>query len=461
MHMYPLHTFLCYEKMIPIAPNHPYTLLKGLPDTATLRQIAADIRSEYLLFHTGRTSVTLSEGALARLIQVAEMSRADLVYSDYASIEKGQRLPHPTLEYQSGSLRDDFDFGPLLLYRATAFRQAVSLMDSAYQYAALYDLRLNLSRIGHIMHLPEILYTTEEEDLRTSGEKQFDYVNPRNRDVQIEMEKACTAHLKNTGAWLAPEFRPTDPGREKFAFEASVIIPVKNRIRTIADAVMSALCQQTILPFNIIVVDNHSDDGTTEIVSRLARQNPALVHHIPARKDLGIGGCWNEAVRLPCCGKFSIQLDSDDLYNSPQVVQTIIDTFYKQNCAMVIGSYQMVDFSLTEIPPGIIDHREWTPDNGHNNALRINGLGAPRAFYTPILRQIEFPDVSYGEDYAVGLAISGEYRIGRIYEPLYLCRRWEENSDAAPGINRLNTYNYYKDKLRTLEMLKRIHRNGK
>ena len=152
------------------------------------------------------------------------------------------------------------------------------------------------------------------------------------------------------------------------------------------------------------------------------------------------------------CGRFAIQLDSDDLYINHHVLQRIVDTFHEHQCAMVIGSYKMVNFKLEEIPPGIIDHKEWTPDNGRNNALRVNGLGAPRAFYTPLLRQIRIPNVSYGEDYATALAISREYRI---YEPLYLCRRWEGNSDADLNIQRVNANNYYKDKIRMIEILAR------
>lgn len=240
-----------------------------------------------------------------------------------------------------------------------------------------------------------------------------------------------------------------------------MIIPVKNRVKTIDDAIRSVLGQETGFRYNIIVVDNHSDDGTTELLQQLSAQHPELIHYIPPRHDLGIGGCWNEAVMHPSCGKFAVQLDSDDLYIDSRVLETIVRNFYAQNCAMLVGSYRMVNFKLEEIPPGIIDHREWTPENGHNNALRINGLGAPRAFYTPVIRELKFPNVSYGEDYAVGLAISGEYRIGRIYEPLYLCRRWDENSDASLDIQRLNTYNSYKDKLRTLEIAKRISGNRK
>lgn len=455
--MYSIHIFLYQKELIPEIENYHFTLLGHYPDTENLHKIATEVTaSEYFLFYTGNHPLQLSSLALERMIQIAQMSEAALVYSDYYQIKAGIRIQHPTLEYQIGSLRDDFDFGPLLLFCARDFRQAVNQMDSYYQYAALYDLRLKISQHGRIVHLPEYLYTIEETDLRLSGEKQFDYVNPKNREVQIEMEKACTSHLKTIKAWLVPEFESIDLNSISFQIEASVIIPVRNRAKTITDAVKSALTQQTAFPYNVIVIDNFSTDGTTEILKGLAKRHSRLIHLIPNKTDLGIGGCWTEAIMHPQCGKFAIQLDSDDLYNSTHSIQTIVDTFYQQNCAMVIGSYQMVNFQLQEIPPGIIAHQEWTPDNGRNNALRINGLGAPRAFYTPLIRKLKFPNVSYGEDYAVGLAISRHYQIGRIYEPIYLCRRWEENSDAALNVQQLNTYNFYKDKLRTLEILARI-----
>ncbi|MEG2340891.1 MAG: glycosyltransferase family 2 protein [Odoribacter sp.] len=451
-----IHTFLLNRHFLSNDSDHSITEWSDFPDTSILQGMAAkDFNSEYLLLYTGLTPVHLLPYAIERMVQAAEMSGADLIYSDYFKMKEGIRTPHPTLEYQSGSLRDDFDFGPLMLYRRSAFCEAVRQMDQKYRYAALYDLRLKISQAGTILRIPEFLYTVTETDLRLSGEQQFDYVNPKNREVQIEMEAACTSHLKAIGAYLSPKFKSVSFDQGNFPVEASVIIPVKNRIKTIAEAVKSALHQQTVFPFNVIVVDNHSTDGTSEILAELSQQYPSLIHHTPVSQDLGIGGCWTEATMLPECGKFTVQLDSDDLYNSPHVVQMIVEAFYGQNCAMLIGSYQMVNFKLEEIPPGIIDHREWTPDNGRNNALRINGLGAPRAFYTPVLRQIKFPNVSYGEDYAVGLAISRSYRIGRIYEPLYLCRRWEENSDAALDIHRLNAYNFYKDKIRTLELLER------
>ena len=386
-----------------------------------------------------------------RMLQVAQATGAGMVYSDRYRNKDGQTEACPVLDYQEGSLRDDFDFGAVLLYKTSILKQAVSRIQANYQYASLYALRLEVSRTAKIVHINEYLYTENPPSL-SEGSSAFDYVDPKNRAVQIEMEAACTAHLKNIGACLEPIFEEVDLYEAVFPVEASVIIPVKNREKTIEGAVRSALMQQTDFSFNILVVDNHSTDRTTAILQKIASEDKRLIHLIPSRNDLGIGGCWNEAAMHPQCGKFAVQLDSDDLYSNPQTLATLVRAFYEQNAAMVIGSYRMVNFDLQEIPPGLIDHREWTPDNGRNNALRINGLGAPRAFYTPILRKIKFPNTSYGEDYALGLAISRDYRIGRIYEPLYLCRRWEDNSDAHPDIHRLNTYNHYKDSLRTQEL---------
>lgn len=433
--------------------------LSSFPSSSHLREMATQTTTPYFLLYTGQTSVKPGAFALERMCQAADMTAAGMLYCDYYKIENGIAKPHPTIDYQAGSLRDDFDFGTFLLFRTDIVREATARMEQDYHYAALYDLRLKISQISAIVRLPEFLYTITENDLREPGEKQFDYVDPKNRAVQIEMEQACTEHLKTISAWLPPVFREIVFTTTLFPVEASVIIPVRNRCRTITDAIHSVLRQEAEFEFNVIVVDNHSNDGTTEALRELAKQNPRLIHHIPARDDLGIGGCWNEAIMHPACGKFAIQLDSDDLYISERVVQTIVRQFYEQNCAMVIGSYQMVNFNLEEIPPGLIAHREWSHANGHNNALRINGLGAPRAFYTPVIRQIKFPNVSYGEDYAVGLAISRNYRIGRIYEPLYLCRRWDENSDANLDVQRSNTYHFYKDKLRTMELQVRMFIN--
>jgi hypothetical protein len=393
--------------------------------------------------------------ALERLIQVCESTGAGMVYSGYRENKGGRVLSHPVIDYQEGSLRDDFNFGSLVLYSSEAMKDAVKKMKSDYRYAGLYDLRLRISQKYAIVHIPELLYTEIEEDMRLSGEKQFDYVDPRNRAVQVEMEQACTDHLKTIGAWLKPEFRSINHDEGRFINEASVIIPVKNRAKTIGDAISSVLSQKTGFRFNLIIIDNHSTDGTTSIVNDFARKAPGIVHIIPSRYDLGIGGCWNEGIFHSECGRFAVQLDSDDLYIDENVINRIVEAFRSEKCGMLVGSYKMVNFRLEEIPPGIIDHREWTPENGPNNALRINGLGAPRAFYTPLLREIKVPNVSYGEDYAVGLAISRLYRIGRIYEPLYLCRRWEENSDAALDTARVNSNNLYKDRIRTIELAAR------
>ena len=433
---------------------------EAFQQTAVWKRIVSGLSSGYTLIFTHPRKIQPGAYALERMLRVIEDTGAGMLYADCYKIKEGQRRPHPLIDYTEGSLRDDFDFGSVLLYRTSALKDAIARMDVDYRYAALYDLRLKISEKHKLFHLPEFLYTESETDNRRSGEKQFDYVDPKNREVQIEMEQACTCHLKATGGWLKPEFEKVRFTEEKFPVEASVVIPVRNREKTIEEAVISALSQETDFTFNVIVVDNHSTDATTSILARLAASDPRLIHIIPQRDDMGIGGCWNEALMHPLCGKFAIQLDSDDLYANNRVLSKIAGAFYEQQCAMVVGTYQMVDFNLNPIPPGIIDHREWTPENGRNNALRINGLGAPRAFYTPVLRKIKLPDTSYGEDYAVGLAISRDYQIGRIYEPLYLCRRWEDNSDAALDIDRTNRYNQYKDRIRTIELSARIKKNN-
>lgn len=372
-----------------------------------------------------------------------------MLYSDRYD-DKGL---HPVIDYQVGALRDDFDFGSLLMYSTKGIKDFFATEHTLrYQYATLYALRLFVSAQGHIEHIHEPLYTETETDNRASGVKQFDYVNPSNRDVQIEMERACTEHLKHINAWLAPhEYDELPTDTTPYPVEASVIIPVRNRVRTIKDAVNSALTQQTDFSFNVIVIDNHSTDGTGEAVASLnANQHVVLLQ--PERNDLGIGGCWDYAIRSAHCGRYAVQLDSDDLYSSPNTLQRIVDEFKKQKAAMIIGSYRMVDFGLQTLPPGLIAHKEWTADNGRNNALRINGLGAPRAFRTDILRQLGFPNTSYGEDYALGLTISRRYRIGRIFDEVYLCRRWEGNSDAALSIDKQNRNNAYKDSLRSYEL---------
>lgn len=424
----------------------------------TIRQIAAEATADYALVYTKSTTLELGYLALERLLQIAEDTNAGLVYADHYQVKGDEQVKAPVIDYQKGSLRDDFDFGSVLFFDAEALKESVSRMADTYQHAGLYDLRLKLSQRYALVHANEYLYSEVEEDSRKSGEKQFDYVDPRNRDRQIEMEKACTQHLKEIGGYLEPQFEDIDFNQGTFEVEASVIIPVRNRQATIAAAIESVLRQKTAFKFNIIIIDNHSTDGTTEAIEAF-KADGRVVHLIPQRNDLGIGGCWNYGVNSEHCGKFAVQLDSDDLYKDEHTLQTIVDAFYEQRCAMVIGTYMMTDFDLNPLPPGVIDHKEWTPDNGRNNALRINGLGAPRAFYTPVLRSIGLPNTSYGEDYAMGLNISRRFQIGRIYDVLYLCRRWGGNSDAALSIERVNANNLYKDRIRTWELEARIAAN--
>lgn len=428
--------------------------------TDAIKKIARILETDYLLLQLNDKAILPGQFMPERFMQISESTDAGLVYSDFYELENEMLHPHQVIDYQEGSLRDDFDFGELLFIRADVFKNAVSKMKTDYRFAGLYDLRLKISQSSELFHVPEYLYTVEKKEIIGTEDKHFSYVDPKNREVQIEMEAACTDHLKAIGAYLKPEQRKIDFDDKDFEFEASVIIPVRNRVKTIGDAIKSVLSQKTNFKFNLIIVDNHSTDGTTDVVSKHAKEDSRIIHIIPDRKDLGIGGCWNEAVHHPKCGKFACQLDSDDIYKDDYTLQTIVDTFYKEKCAMVIGSYQITDFNLNELPPGLIDHREWTDENGANNALRINGLGAPRAFYTPVLREIKIPNVSYGEDYAVGLAISREYKIGRIYHSLYLCRRWEGNTDAKLDLPRINANNFYKDRLRTIELLARKKKNS-
>ena len=434
-----------------------FVITDRLESSNTIVSIAENTDADYVMICTRHTTIGWGNNTLERFLRVADDTDAVMVYADHYKMVEGKMEKHPVIDYQSGSLRDDFDFGSLWCIKAQALADYIAQSDrEEYQFAALYDLRLYLSRVGEIFHLNEFLYSEAELDTRKSGEKQFDYVNPRNREVQIEMEKACTQHLGKVGALIDTTFyRQPDFGEQEFEYEASVIIPVFNREKTVADAVKSALGQKANFKFNVIVVNNHSTDRTGEILDELKADN--LIQIIPERTDLGIGGCWNEAINSRFCGKFAVQLDSDDLYSSPKTLQKIVDAFYKQKAAMIIGSYRMCDFDLNTLPPGLIDHKEWTDENGCNNALRINGLGAPRAFFTPLVRQIQFPNTSYGEDYALGLAFSRRYRIGRIYDELYLCRRWGGNSDAALSVEKVNANNLYKDRLRTMELKARQH----
>ena len=445
----------------------PETLVRK---TSILKSIADAVSSEYLLLCTGEMAVTPGMYALDRFVAVAEDSGADMVYSDrydfvHSDENGGRLLLHPLIDCLKGALRDDFDFGPVLVFRSSSFKKAVREMKEEYLYGALYDLRLRMKKI---VHLREPLYTAVPRDFRKSGERQFDYVDPKNRDVQKEMETICTEHLKRIGAFLCPV--PADspdavpvicpgstvtPEPAGFPVKASVIIPVFNRAGTIRDAVESALSQECDFGYNVIVVDNHSTDGTTEAIDEF-KGDDRLIHLIPERDDLGIGGCWNLGVHHPKCGKFAVQLDSDDVYKDENTLTTMVRAFYEQNCAMVVGTYMMTDFNMNMIAPGIIDHKEWTPENGRNNALRINGLGAPRAFYTPVLREVKVPNTSYGEDYALGLNFSREYQIGRVYDVVYLCRRWDDNSDASLDVMKMNAHNLYKDRIRTWELKARI-----
>ena len=434
-----------------------FVITDRLESSNTIVSIAENTDADYVMICTRHTTIGWGNNTLERFLRVADDTDAVMVYADHYKMVEGKMEKHPVIDYQSGSLRDDFDFGSLWCIKAQALADYIAQPDrEEYQFAALYDLRLYLSRVGEIFHLNEFLYSEAELDTRKSGEKQFDYVNPRNREVQIEMEKACTQHLGKVGALIDTTFyRQPDFGEQDFEYEASVIIPVFNREKTVADAVKSALGQKANFKFNVIVVNNHSTDRTGEILDELKADN--MIQIVPERTDLGIGGCWNEAINSSFCGKFAVQLDSDDLYSSPKTLQKIVDAFYKQKAAMIIGSYRMCDFDLNTLPPGLIDHKEWTDENGCNNALRINGLGAPRAFFTPLVRQIQFPNTSYGEDYALGLAFSRRYRIGRIYDELYLCRRWGGNSDAALSVEKVNANNLYKDRLRTMELKARQH----
>jgi hypothetical protein len=429
----------------------------------TINMIAKSAGDSHALLVIHNTPIEFGHSGVHRMHQVLGSSGAAMVYGDYYDINKEKkRTAHPTIDYQLGSIRDDFNFGSVLLFNNAVMTQWAARGNGAdLKSAGLYALRLAASRNGPVLRIPEFLYGKIETDVRKSGEKQFDYVDPRNRAVQIEMEQVATDHLRKIGAYLAPEFKTVNLEEIHHAdVEASVIIPVKNREKTISDAVGSVLKQTCDFPFNVIIVDNHSTDGTTKTLRDYAKKDPRVVHVIPDRTDLGIGGCWNEGVHNTKCGRFAVQLDSDDLYKDETTLQRVVDVFRKERCPMVIGSYMMTNFALEEIPPGVIDHKEWTPDNGRNNALRINGLGAPRAFYTPLLRKINLPNVSYGEDYALALALTRDYQIGRIYEPIYLCRRWEGNTDADIDITKQNTFNAYKDTIRTFEVLARQKKNS-
>ncbi len=413
---------------------------------ASIQAVLDTADSEVLFLGDPRVTIEPGPRLFERMTRVLRETGAGLVYSD--------AVGHARIDYQIGSIRDGFDFGPMVGISVQAARRAG--IDAGWKWGGLYDLRLRISEKHSIVRIPEPLYSAATIDARPSGEKQFDYVDPRNRDYQIEMEQVATAHLKRIGAWMPPNFATVPAASEAFPVKASVVIPVRNRERTIVDAVESALAQHADFEFNVIVVDNHSTDRTAELLRAI--NDKRLIRIVPQRHDLGIGGCWNEAVFSRDCGQYAVQLDSDDLYVNHHVLRRVVNELDSGPYAMVIGAYTMVDFSLQEIPPGLIDHREWSRENGRNNALRINGLGAPRAFNTSVLRQVGFPNVSYGEDYAIALRISRDFEIGRIYEPMYLCRRWEGNSDSALSVEVSNRYDHYKDWLRTTELQARRRR---
>ena len=432
--------------------------VKSVNCTDAVMKMAAAANAEYSLIYTKFTDLSFGRFALERIVAIGDDSSAAMLYADHFNELGGQRKNAPVIDYQMGALRDNFDFGSVLAYRTSALKEAASRMNVAYSFAGLYDLRLKVSQKGSLVHINEYLYYETETDTRKSGEKIFDYVDPKNRDVQIEMEKACTHHLKDIGGYLEPHFKHIELSDAPFEYEASVVIPCKNRVRTIGDAIKSALAQKTSFKYNVFVVDDNSTDGSVDVIKKYLG-NEKLFYIAQDKTWHGIGGNWNAAIHHPHCGKFALQLDSDDMYSCQDAVQRFVDAFYEQNCAMVVGTYRMTNFDLETIPPGIIDHKEWTPDNGRNNALRINGLGAPRGFYVPLLRRINFPTTKYGEDYAVGLRISREYQIGRIYDVIYDCRRWEDNSDASLDIEKENANNLYKDRIRTWELQARISMN--
>lgn len=432
--------------------------IDALNSSATMKKIAAASEGDYTLFYTKYNNLVMGYLALERMVRLATDSKAAMVYADNYQVVEGKKSNAPVIDYQFGSLRDDFNFGSVLFFCTKALKAAAAEIDVEYTAAGLYDLRLKVSRQGDLVHINEYLYTEIALPVATEGESHFSYVDPKNRGVQIEMEQACTDHLKKIGGYLEPKFEEINFNQGDFEYEASVIIPVRNRVRTVRDAIKSVLSQKTDFKFNLIVIDNGSTDGTTEAIDEF-KDDERLIHIIPERDDLGIGGCWNAGVNHPKCGKFAVQLDSDDVYSDENTLAKMVGAFYEQNCSMVVGTYMLTDINMQMIPPGVIDHKEWTPENGRNNALRINGLGAPRAFYTPMLREINVPNTSYGEDYALGLAFSRHYQIGRVYDVVYYCRRWEDNSDHALDINKTNANNLYKDRIRTWELQARVELN--
>lgn len=431
----------------------------GLTEQETLDRIFVETRTPWLLVSLRGAGIEIIPQALERALRFVESERVGLLYSDFYGVSEEGRWLYPLNDYQLGSVRDDFDFGEAVLISVSAAKNGLERHGPipAVRFAGFYDLRLKLSIDHRLYHLPEPFYTAFKAENRfrdpCSDEERFAYVDPRHESVQKEMEAVFTDYLRRIGAYLPPEtLRDPEPALEPFPVEASVVIPVRNRRETIRDSLESALSQRTGFPFNVIVVDNHSTDGTTDLVSDLARRDRRLVHIVPQRRDLGIGGCWNEALHSSSCGRFAVQLDSDDLYRTEATLQSMVDRLRESKAPMVVGSYTVVDFDLNEVPPGLIDHREWTPENGHNNLLRVNGVGAPRGFRTDVMRRIGFLNVSYGEDYAAALTVSRRFRIERIYENLYLCRRWSGNSDQGLTLEASNRNNAFKDEIRTKEI---------
>ena len=426
-----------------------------------------NLPADYLLAMDAQKDVLCGPPELRRLLAVARDTGAGLVYSDYVEKINGRFAGHPVNDYQPGSLRDDFHFGPFFILSVRAALSAIE------QYGALpgdpdmafYDLRLRISLEHDLIRVPESLYTVSAKERVPSkkpggkSEAHFSYVAGENLLRQKKLEKIATSHLRRLGARLPARPAMEERKPEGLLWKASIVIPVRNRRKTIADAIKSALAQKTDFPFNILAVDNFSTDGTTELLKDFAARYPHVHHLVPFRRDLGIGGCWNEAIFSPHCGRYAVQLDSDDLYESPGTLQTMVDALRRGPCAMAVGSYTLVNERGKKIPPGLIDHREWTVRNGHNNLLRVGGIGAPRAFDTAVLRRIGFPNVSYGEDYAVALKLSREYRIGRVYQSIYLCRRWKDNTDAELSVDKQNRNDFYKDRLRTLEIKARQQQN--
>lgn len=437
--------------------NCTYIRVDSLTSSQCVKQVADLCDTKYALWLMRPAEVEIGYQGLSRMLRAAEDADAPMVYADRYDKKESGPLPHPLTDCQEGSVRDDFDFGSLWLLRSDVLREfAASRWCGEYRYAAPYALRLFICRQQLPLHLDEYLYTQGEIVSKSEHEAHFQYLAASQRDRQLECEQACTEHLKCLGAWLpAGTYESLPEDQYTYPVEVSVIIPVRNRVRTIGDAIKSALAQTASFPFNVLIVDNHSDDGTSEIIEQYAAQHPNVFHLKQTRQDLGIGGCWDWAIRSEQCGRYAVQLDSDDLYSHTHVLEQIVAAFRQRNAAMVVGAYKVVDFELQPLPPGLIAHTEWTEENGRNNLLRVNGMGAPRAFRTQILRTLGVPNTSYGEDYALGLAISRRYPIERIFDEMYLCRRWEGNSDAALSVEKNNRNNHYKDKLRTIEIAAR------